>query len=146
MNSKASWTEVNEILSKKIDMETVTNALQKKVNVNDFSTFEAQMEEKIQKIENNFKSKLEEVIEAQEQVLKIVENENEIHHKKLNRKNPQLEEIRMKLDMKLDRREIDTFTQECVNNVDRVRDEVEEIVKSLTEQLEDHKENNGKIL
>ena len=144
LNNKASWTEVNESLEKKVDKETIANALLKKVNKTDMSVLEKGIDAKIEAIEQSFTSKIEKVLEAQEQVLKIVENENEIYTKKLNRKNPQLEDLRKRIDMKVDRREIDSFTQECINNVDRIRDEVEEVIEKISAKLDNFKSLTGK--
>ncbi|CAI2384761.1 unnamed protein product [Moneuplotes crassus] len=146
LNNKSNWTEVNEMLEKKVDKETIANALQKKINKTDFTVFQKEMDAKMERLEATFKTKLEQVIEAQEQVLKIVENENEIHHKKLNRNNPQLEDLRKRIDMKADRREIDIFTQECMNNVDRIKDEVEDIIQNLSTKLETHKSSTASSL
>lgn len=135
---------MNEMLSNKVDKETVTNALHKKVSKTDLSTLQQNLESKIQSVEDLFKSKLEQVLAAQEHVLKIIENENEICNKKLDRHNPQLEDIRKRLDMKVDRREIDNFTKECIHNVDKVRDEVDDIIANLAKSIEHHKTNTSK--
>lgn len=132
------------MLSNKVDKETVTNALHKKVGKTELSTVQQELEAKITSVEELFKSKLEQVLSAQEHVLKIIENENEIYNKKLDRHNPQLEDIRKRLDMKVDRREIDIFTKECINNVDRIRDDIDEVIEKLVKNIEHHKNNTSK--
>lgn len=144
LNNKASWTEVNEMLSNKIDKEAVTNALHKKVNKNDLSVLEQDLTTKIQKTEESFKAKLDQILEAQEHLMQIVENETVIKEKDT----PQIVDLQNQIYTKVDRREFDTYTKNIELSISRplnkLREEFTGHLQAITSTIEHYKSNTGK--
>jgi len=131
------------MLSNKADKESITNAMSKKVNKTELSTLEKEFTDKLEQVEDSFKSKLEQVLEAQEKFIKIVENESLFNSSKVNRHNPQLEDLRKQINTKLDRREIETYNQEYINDMERLKDEVEDMCHKVSADIECCRSNSG---
>lgn len=140
LNSKASWTELNEMLSNKADKETVTNAMCKKVNKTDLSQIEQEINEKIDKMETSFKQKLEQVIEAQEKFIKIVENESIFNKSKLTRHN-KCEEMIRQLSLQHSQKE-----SELYNSISSVKDDLSSKLNALSSSMSSSLTSFGKNL
>jgi hypothetical protein len=138
LNSKASWTELNEMLSNKADKETVTNAMCKKVNKTDLSQIEQEIHEKIDKMETSFKQKLEQVIEAQEKFIKIVENESIFQKSKLARHN-KCEEMIRQLSLHQSQKE-----SELNNSISAVKEDISSSIRALSSNVSSNMISFGK--
>lgn len=131
------------MISSKIDRETVTNALHKKVSTADLAEVQKEIEQKITTAEEMFQGKVEQILTVQDQFMKLVESGDVCKKHTATRHNPQLEDIRKRIEMKVDRREIDVFTQECLLNIERVKDEFAETIKKLSTTLDVYRTNSG---
>ena len=131
------------MISSKVDKETVTNALHKKVNKSDIAELQKEFDLKIKGAEDSFKSKVEQILKAQDQFMSLIESGEICKKHAINRHNPQLEDIRKKLDMKIDRREMDTFNQEWSININKMKDDLQDVIHKLSSSIEVYKSNNG---
>lgn len=142
LKTKASWTDVNELVSNKVDRETFANTIQNQCNYKpEFNNLKSTLEERIEKIETSFKQKLEKILEAQDQFINLVETGELVSKKQLYKNNPIIEDLRIKLDSKLDRREIDTYSHQQMNNLNKLKDDVHEIISKFNSTLDHYKKD-----
>lgn len=122
------------MLATKVDKETVTNALHKKAGKTDLQVLETDIQTKLQSLEDSFKKRFEQLLNAQDHILQIVENENAIHAKTSGRDNPYVDKIHKR---------IDNLGYECEYKIDQIRQEVSEITNKQNQSFGTLKANTG---
>lgn len=116
-----------------------------KVNKSDLAEMQKEFDNKIRNAEDMFKSKVDQILKAQDQFMNLVESGEICKKHNVSRHNPQLEDIRKKLDMKIDRREMDTFSHESMININKMKDEVHDVIQKLSTSVEIYRSNNGML-
>ena len=119
--------------------------MHKKANKTDMTLLEQDLASRIQSVEDSCKSKLEQILSTQDKFMQIVESGELFKSSKLSRHSPQMEDLRKRLDLKLDRRELETYNQECITNIERVKDEVDQVVQRLSNAFDLYKSSFGKF-
>lgn len=141
VNDKANWVDVNELLAGKMDKETITNAMNKKASKTEVTEVKDELSARINDLESGFKSKLEKILEAQDQFINLVESGELVSKDKLTNESTVIQDIRRSLESKLDRREIETYNREQVTNLSKIKDDVHEIIQKLSSNIDYYKKS-----